>query len=489
MSLFQITRARLVELGSTLVAAGLFIYFLATRDFGFGVDPGLHHAFAEELARGGQWPIGQTYNLLGGLADYPPGAHLLAIIAGAPFSSTLQGIFIVTAGAVVLGYLALFGISRHHGSVHTTAALAVFIVIILATRKSRAYLGNEIIENFFFSQLVGTSTMLFAFLVLVRMRGAKFTIWVLVAVAATHILAWVYPLSAVQFAAAAVFLQMIEVEDMPRQAFIKTTSTTAALGISILLHPTFYGMVLNAAHNGDIVFAGWFIALLIVGTSTATVFLSFNRPIGERRFGPLSALAFGLCAVATLQAVAYYGLGLGSPYAIKKHGFAIGTVGAMIAAHLFTQLPAINRFLSKAKMPNWVSPFSAIVSCVFLVLVVGSVFIARRSAPVAEMVRYDKELRQLMSAAESNKFLGSNAFSNVTLPAHQNFTVAAARLQQTRGVIDQQHRAILKNQDNASVARYVIVSDTVTTNQNCIMATSTSLKIIRADCAKLRDRE
>ena len=399
MSLFQITRARLVELGSTLVAAGLFIYFLATRDFGFGVDPGLHHAFAEELARGGQWPIGQ-HNLVGGMADYPPGAHLLAIIAGAPFSSTLQGIFIVAAGAVVLGYLALFGISRHHGSAHTTAALAVFIVIILATRKSRAYLGNEIIENFFFSQLVGTAMMLFAFLVLVRMRGAKFTIWVLVAVAATHILAWVYPLSAVQFAAAAVFLQMIEVEDMPRQAFIKTTSTTAALGISILLHPTFYGMVLNAAHNGAIVFAGWFIALLIVGTSTATVFLSFNRPIGERRFGPLSALAFGLCAVATLQAVAYYGLGLGSPYAIKKHGFAIGTVGAMIAAHLFTQLPAINRFLSKAKMPNWVSPFSAIVSCVFLVLVVGSVFIARRSAPVAEMVRYDKELRQLMSAAE-----------------------------------------------------------------------------------------
>ena len=176
--------------------------------------------------------------------------------------------------------------------------------------------------------------MLFAFLVLVRMRGAKFTIWVLVAVAATHILAWVYTLSAVQFAAAAVFLQMIEVEDMPRQAFIKTTSTTAALGISILFHPTFYGMVHNAAHDGAIVFAGWFIALLIVGTALRRCFChSIDRLVNDA-FSAIVGLAFGLCAVATLQAVAYYGLGLGSPYAIKKHGFAIGTVGAMIAAHL-----------------------------------------------------------------------------------------------------------------------------------------------------------
>jgi hypothetical protein len=42
--------------------------------------------------------------------------------------------------------------------------LIVFVLIVAATSKYRAYFGNEVISHFFFAQSVGTAAMLVAVL-------------------------------------------------------------------------------------------------------------------------------------------------------------------------------------------------------------------------------------------------------------------------------------------------------------------------------------
>ena len=119
--------------GATCVAAGIAIYVIGTRDFGISSDAGLHYAFAEELVRGYRWPVSGELPFPIALADYPPGAHLLALAVGVLVGSTLRGIFIVTGLAFVVSYLALSGIARRRDIASTVAALAVFVLIAAAT--------------------------------------------------------------------------------------------------------------------------------------------------------------------------------------------------------------------------------------------------------------------------------------------------------------------------------------------------------------------
>ena len=473
--------------GATCVAAGIAIYVIGTRDFGISSDPGLHYAFAEELVRGYRWPVSGELPFPIDMADYPPGAHLLALAVGVLVDSTLRGIFIVTGLAFVVSYLALSGIARRRDIASTVAALAVFVLIAAATNKLRAYFGNEVISHFFFAQLVGTAAMLIAFLVVARIIRYRFLVWLLSSVVAAHLVAWFYPFSAIQFVFAATALQAIQIFDRPerwRVISAKSAVTAGALGLSLVVHPTFFGMVHNAAHDGGIVFPLFFIAALVACVAGGVVGLWWCRLLSATlQFDALSALAIGICAATLAQAVAYYGLSLGSPYAIKKHGFALGTVAAMVAASLIVELPAVRTALEKVG-PRRVAAFKSFVAPAFLLFVLAAVFTGRPSFPVAGMIHYDKELRGFMSQADSAKFFGLTLSANAALPRQQNFTVAPARLRPVATVWTEQFQLFTRIFDMPKAAQFVIVARGSTAEPSCVAATSASFEIIDAKCFK-----
>ena len=105
---------------------------------------------AEELVRQYRWPVSGELPFLGGMTNYPPGGHTLAIAIG----STLGGLILVTGSAFVVSYLALAG----GGGAHRVRFNC------RSHQQVSGLFGNEVISHFFFAQSVGTAAMLVAVL-------------------------------------------------------------------------------------------------------------------------------------------------------------------------------------------------------------------------------------------------------------------------------------------------------------------------------------
>ena len=470
---------------ATSFAAVIVVYTLGSRDFGFGVDAGWHYAFAEELIRGHRWPISNETFFSAGMTDYPPAGHLLAVGIGALVGSTLHGIFIVTGLAFTAIYLALAEIVKRRDALSTIAILAVFVLILVITKKFRAYFGNEVIDEFFFAQLVGTGALLVAFLIVARLRGGLL-VWLLSSASAAHLIAWFYPLSAIQFAFAATALQALQIFDRPWQWWlisVRTLSTVGVLGIVVVIHPAFFGMIKNALNDGGIVFPIISIFLMIACMLIGILLLAWlRRSSGFLLTDALMALATGICTMALAQAVAYYALGLGSPYAIKKHGFALGTVGALVAASLIVELPMIRAALERRRV-QWLAGLRVFAGPVFLLLVLAAIFTGRKNVPVDTMVDFDRELRTFMDSPDAPPLIGATLLANAALPAaSQNFTVALARLRPAPAVLIEQSQLLIQAPEAPKAAQFVLVARDPAPEPGCLVGAARSFVVIHVRC-------
>ena len=463
----------------------IVVYVLGSRDFGFGVDAGLHYAFAEQLIRGYRWPISDQMSFLAGMTDYPPAGHLLAIGIGTLVGSTLQGMFIVTGLTFATIYLALAEIIKRKDALSSIAALTIFFVIAVLTRKYAAYFGNEVIGHFFFAQFVGTGALLIAFLIVARLSGGLL-VWLMSSAAAAHVVAWFYPLSAIQFAFAATALQALKVFDRPEQwrpILVKTLSTVGVLGIVVGLHPVFFGMIKNALHDGAIVFSINSIFVMLICVLIGIFLLMWlRRSSGFLQTDALMALTTGICAVALAQAVAYYALGLGSPYAIKKHGFALGTVGALVVATLIVELPTIRAALERRKIQR-LAGLREFAPPLFPLLVLAAIFAGRRNMPIAPMVDFDRELRTFMHSPDAASLIGATLLANAALPAvQQNFTVALARVHPAPAVFNEQYQQLIRADEAPKAAAFILVAPDTISESGCLVAKARTFKVIHVRC-------
>ncbi|MDR6535949.1 hypothetical protein [Variovorax soli] len=293
------------------------------------------------------------------MAIYPPASHWMAAVIGWIGGSGLVAITLVTISAVFLSYLL---IARLVGA-HKPIAIIVFGIFFVALIRSRSLIGWEVIENYFYPQLVADVVYLGTLLWLTRSSTIlERTIIVVSAGVATM---WIQPLVALHiFAAGAVLLALECLALWRARASSLKWCVLALLGVLaagvvvVAIHPAFQVMRMISANNGGLNL-GYSDLMLVTSASAAIGALNLWRWLAKTADftdAVLGSAVIAASSMALLQFVAWKLNHDGSLYAVKKHMFLIVTLGAMNAARLVALRIHLRQGLVSAQL---LSPIAA----------------------------------------------------------------------------------------------------------------------------------
>ena len=254
------------------------------------------------------------------------------------------------------------------------AAALVSIVLILGASITRQLSGNEIIENFFYAQLAGDFIMLVAFSLLTAWTPRSRFIWLLSAIAAVEVVETFYVQSAVRLALALVLFQ-VPLVWRSRDRNIKIQAAFVLLLPAVVpLHPSFMSMVRSSAHDGAISVSlhSMLLAVALLLAITLPAWIKQARSNQVDGDFALNCLGLGVALSAVVQIAAFFALGLGSPYAIKKHAFLVGTLLVTIAAVRTMRLTPLRGAVGRLNGSGLFSGPAA--ACAFATIAVALIF-------------------------------------------------------------------------------------------------------------------
>jgi hypothetical protein len=429
----RLSRSTTTVLGSImtilLLAGGSVnvILFFARHTYTVSSDLAWHYSMIEFIVQ--HWALpGADVARLGPMTEYPPGAHVLAAVVHLLFGvSVLRVLFFSSIVAIFALYLLVI-ISlggQNRDECFTSTVLLIFFIALL--RSTHMLFGNEIIQNFFYAQLVGDLGFVFLLLVVAKLRQPA--IVGVFAIVAVYALAWVYTASATKLALGILLVQLLSLaREYSRDRVLLLIALSLLLPLTIVTHPTFEPMVRNAAHDGSISIALPFVlsgsALLL--SLSLSVWWLHSRSGLSMHCEPLVAAGVAVALLAWVQFGFLRLAGLGSPYAVKKHGFMIGT---FLAASLAAWLTAI--LLRSGLYRQLRAPFTFIpvyitrwiAACLAVVAV-----LPWRGEPLDPMIKYDGEVRAMVASGRPPDLLGHTISVNKGLPFIINFAVALAVL-------------------------------------------------------------
>lgn len=475
-----------------LILFGSAIAYLGARDYGDGVDGGTHYGIALELARLGTWPLPPSSPFYW-VAYYPPGAHFLAVVAGAFTGSTLHGLFILTAISVVVFYLVVADLMRSPSPLKTIACFLVFIALAYRFWKFRFLAGNEMIINFFFGQFVGNAALMAGLYVAYRSIELSFRRWLVVSAILTHLVGWIYPLSAIELAFTLAILRGAPMADLRydiKRRCIEIVVSGIVLGAAAIIHPAITIMVGISANDGGIAIANRTILVIIAGAAVVIpIFFYRFMGTGSVRAGALFALSLGaLGPCVGLGLLHLAGLG-GSLYAVKKSGFLLGTVACIMLSILIVELTAkIVQLRAEWFKGFHLPPISGlqtmVSSCLFVAIVVACIFQGRKSEPVSRLIAFDYDVRQLLAQETSDRLYGTTLLLNSSATPHANFLIGYPLLRQAVAAGNQESLFFAPRSPNLNGLKFVIINAAEANRyeQRCVMGSSERLTVITPDC-------
>lgn len=463
--------SRILAIAAPFAFCLLVLVVLGLNDFSGGTDAGIHYAFGEELLRTRQWPLPPSSSMAG-IAHYPPASHVASALIGSIAGSTLYGLYVITAVSFAAIYLVLGELLRFKDAQKTFSACCIFLALSAISRSGRFVEGNEVITNFFFAHFVGTAALLCGFLFLHRLRFS-FAWRLFTAMILTHLIGWVYTISAIEFSLACVALEFLTVLRAPSWRTVTKLAVSATLlGLAALAHPAIIGAISIAGNDGGIS-----VSLLTLIASASTLFIGITVLERIHRFAlvnhdTLVALSLAVLAACALQSLALGVLNLGSLYAIKKYGFLLGTMAIVVWSAIIAQMlpEAGSRRLALATWP--MLGLFGIASLVILT-------IGRSRSPVADLIAYDRQVRELV--AIHPELLRQSVSWNSEQSAHANYVVGIAVLQPSE--LSDQH-AVFAPIQFAGAAKLVVLerSSAGEFTASCVQATSRHLVAVRSEC-------
>ena len=485
--------SRFLALFVILVCA---IAFLGTRDFGGGVDGGVHYAIADQLRENLVWPFPKS-SFLGWVSFYPPGAHLLAASVGAIVGSTLHGLFIVTAISVAVFYLVTADLMRGTSLLKTISHYAAFVILAIAFRAYRFMTGNEMVDNFFFAQLAGNAALMAGLYIIYQTASFAFGRWLAIGFVLTHLVGWLFPLSAIELALAAAILRgtpMAPLRTDTKRRIFQIAISAVIFVAAAVVHPTMIDMIGISANDGATTISDRTILVLVLGVSILMpIFLITFLGSGSVRTGAIFALRAGALAPCLLLGVLLVTGAGGLIYAVKKSGFLLGTVACIMLSILIVEL--IDRIARKRfsryryALDRYVlgslkfSPLQNVISCLFVAIVIGSIFLGRSSEPVSRLKSYDDDVRQLLYQGSPRSLYGSTLSMNSSLTPHVNFLIGYSLLRQIEATAIQHKLFFSSNPDLTSIKSVIVNADEGSRYKpNCVIRSSERLKAIASDC-------
>jgi hypothetical protein len=417
--------------GIMLLGAGSIsvLLFFARHIYTASGDLAWHYSLIEFIVEHSALP-GADVARLGPMAEYPPGAHVLVAVVTSLFGvNALRALFLSSIVAVFAVYFLVLNLLGGQNRIECFASTVLTIFFIVLLRGTRMLFGNEIIhEYFFYAQLVGD--LGFIFLLIVASKIRQTAIVCVFTIVAVYTLAWIYTASAAKLAVSICLIQVLSlVRSYSRERVLLLIALALLLPLTIVTHPTFEPMVRNAAHDGSISTALPFVlsgsALLLL--LAPGVWWLHWRSGSSAQCEPLVAAGVAVGLLAWVQFGFLRLAGLGSPYAVKKHGFMIGTfVAASLAAWLTAMLLRSGLYRRLRGTPTFIPVYITrwIGACLAVVAV-----LPWRGEPLDPVIKYDRDVRAMVASGRPPDLLGHTISVNRELPFVINLAVAFAVLE------------------------------------------------------------
>ena len=322
---------------------------LSRMDSIWSGSPDLAHHYALVARIAEHWFLPATFDqTLGEMNFYPRYSHIAAALVGSLFGSPLIGLQLVSLIAVLIlwaGFIAILVSLPRHLSLPS----ALFFVGALCLNKlflhaNLLFHGSEIVDNFFFSQLVAQSL---AVLLLAMTLGIERSGWTPVKrnlVLAVCILPMteVHLLPTLEILGVLVGLVMLDfmvIEGTERRSWKKfLIGMLIVIGatLGVVLNPDFAVMKDIATNNGGLALPyfqkvgrfGW-LAAFVMAFSSALIFVWWKTEDRDKwdympiKYIGLYGVSVGLLCILQFVALRF---GLGSEYAVKKYVFGIETI-------------------------------------------------------------------------------------------------------------------------------------------------------------------
>jgi hypothetical protein len=401
------------------------------------VDIGWHYVVTNYISRFWSWP---PHGSVRPMDDYPVLAHTLAASVGVVVGSNLRAMLMISVFSTCAIYALLgWGARRSGVSGWFFALIAGTFMIVFA--DSNIFWGNEVITNFFYPQVLGEAAFLGFLLYITTVQRLAFK--VIVACAAVLLLDYVHTLSAVHLALSFPFLWTMQflqgwraTRRFPWQTFTLAGVLMGGLSLLVISNDAFFSMIKNATHDGGIsVYLGnaGILALIFVNgiLFVALAVLAASNKSGLICPNFVLAALGGVTGAAFVQWVLFNLCGYGSPYAVAKHAFGLGSLFvvaiATITLDVFT-IPAkslLGDFHAKLPIRSSGIPLAG---SAFMCLALVSLFWNRPSLSLQRVEIYENDAKQLSENELGSKVLGHTVSFNTQFPIGINFAIAKAVL-------------------------------------------------------------
>ncbi len=462
---------------SANVAALLFVFLaiaFVSRDSIIiaGVDTVHHLVLVDELARH-HTVLPADASRLEVMSIYPSGSHWVAALLAPVAGSGLVAMTWVAIGSIFLCYAMLFWLAQRDLGI---ASAAVFAAILFIASPLQSLIGWEIIDNFFYPQLVANALLL-AFLCLTVLSGVAERLLPALTPLFGAVLMNFHPLVAIQAMGAGLTIMMTTIthqwwsrRELNFRGAILVLLSAAFCAIAVLASPKFWLMRNVANYDGTMIVAishlsfAMLAALVVAG---ALLWMLFTDR-GTRTDGVIGSALIASTSMMAMQDIAWIALHSGSPYSVKKHLFVVTTLTALGAARISARL--FNETIRPIT-----GPVEIAAAAVFTFwITIGHLVSAE---PIRSSLEYAESASNQLHAAD-----GAIASADRTASAVTNIIVSVVGFRHMNG--GRSYLAYLEGDGGQELSKRIMVRHTADIDQKCPQqfAPTSAYSIVDSDC-------
>jgi hypothetical protein len=412
-------RDRMVRVLVLAYAVVIALFLASWMDTLWTASVDLSHHYALTFRIFDEWSLSDPNDpSLWEMNIYPNLSHKLAAVIGFFVGSPLLGMQVLTLLSLASVWLACVLLLKSLPDRAATTALGAFAVVLVLNHflLRLPVHGAEVVENFFFAQLVAQAAVLVAILGGARLekngssiQGRLVLLGGAAVCTAVHVLGGLELLGVLVGVSVTGYLATDYAAPRRRCKLTLAAVLVAAGAASVLLNPSFGAMRQISGNNGGISLGPVMSASARISPLKATLLLSIaalavsllllrcwqrrgcSREYAVARY--LSAYGGTVAALCLVQAAALH-FGMGSEYAVKKYAYALVTYLALGVATLGgLRLERYAGASARVSTERWhaiASVFAFAAFCVSLVLVQ-----APKLLDVSDLVGLEKRIRGL----------------------------------------------------------------------------------------------
>lgn len=434
-----------------LYATAIAAVFFRNTLFSVSVDLAHHTALAEAL-RHSLAPMPSMEPFLGEMYIYPTLSHRLAAALINFGADPINALVVPAAAAAVASWLLVLYLTTRSSRTGLVIFSTLSVASILTWGRG-AFVGFEIVNNFFYAQIVGDCVSVLAVILavfLLNRRGTLGALWFCLIAAFT--IGLIHLLSGVRFVVAAdlAFALAAYRRYRAQRTFdIPALSAVVLLPVSLYFNPSYAAMKHIAENNGALSFGfpAPPLIVLLLAVSVCVVALvglvredSVQRGIGPGRSltsaetgSEARVIIFLLAAASAIGAIVQFAAltrGLGSDYAVKKHVFGTLTFG--LAAFSLLMAQGIDKVAGAPTVKGSFWGAAAVILPAHM-LIILSIFVRPNVIDVPVNISIARDVAAVKEAFDHEQQRGHPIFISASLPPTMNYYETVAILNAPRG--------------------------------------------------------